>query len=127
MKRHQPKLMNITFIILLYILTAAFFVYGLYIVKCNLDYINSYPNNSYITNHNILQYITESSMIYFATGLITLLGAVILTTINRLQRNICNTILNMNNNHITSSYDHNNYSYINDDQLLETKKQNQSS
>lgn len=119
MKRQQPKLMNLIFIIFLYIITAVLFIYGIYSVKCSLDYIDSYQNNSYITNHNIIQYVAESSIIYFAAGFITLIGAVILTTLNRLQKNIYEIVSQLNSNRMANSYDYNDYSVIDGGQQIE--------
>lgn len=110
MKKQQPKLMNLFIIILLYILTAAFFAYGIHVILTSAEYISSYQNSSYANNHNIIQYVADESILYFIAGLITLIGAVILTTINRLQKNIYESILQMNNNRITSSYNFEDYS-----------------
>lgn len=110
MKKQQPKLMNLFIIILLYILTAAFFAYGIHVILTSAEYISSYQNSSYANNHNIIQYVADESILYFIAGLITLIGAVILTTINRLQKNIYESILQMNNNRITSSYSFEDYS-----------------
>ena len=119
MKRQQPKLMNLFFIIILYIITAAFFVYGIYTINCSLDYISSYQNNSYVTNYNKVQYIADSSIIYFIAGIITLIGAVILTTINRLQKNIYEAVFQLNNNRMSSTYDYDDFSGFDDGQQME--------
>lgn len=116
MKKQQPKLMNLFIIILLYILTAAFFAYGIHVILTSAEYISSYQNSSYANNHNIIQYVADESILYFIAGLITLIGAVILTTINRLQKNIYESILQMNNNRITSSYSFEDYSAGDEDQ-----------
>lgn len=119
MKKQQPKLMNLIFIIILYILTAAFFAYGLFNIKISIDYISSYQNSSFVTDQNIIQYIAGSSIIYFIAGLVTLTGAVILTTLNRLQKNIYEAVLQLNNNRISSSFDYDGFSSIDDGQQLE--------
>lgn len=110
MKKQQPKLMNLFIIILLYVITAAFFAYGIHVILTSAEYISSYKSSSYATDHNIIQYIADESILYFIAGFITLIGAVILTTLNRLQKNIYESVLQLNNNRITSSYNYDTYS-----------------
>lgn len=125
MKKQQPKLMNLIFIIILYILAVAFFAYGIYIVNQSFDYVQSYQSSSYISDQNRIQYVINSSIIYFGIGLISLIGAVILTTLNRLQKNIYETILHLNNR-ISSSYDYTK-PYLHDDNHQQEFTTNKSS
>ena len=110
MKKQPPKLMNLFIIIFLYVIAAAFFAYGIHVILTSAEYISSYKSSSYATDHNIIQYIADESILYFIAGFITLIGAVILTTLNRLQRNIYESVLQLNNNRITSSYNYDTYS-----------------
>lgn len=89
------------------------FAYGIYTTAHALAYVKSYQSSAYISDQGQIHYVINSSIIYFGIGLITLIGAVILTTFNRLQKNMYETMLHLNN-HISSSYDYNN-NYMSDD------------
>lgn len=84
----KPKKMNLIFIILLYAIAAVLLGYGVYMAMYSMDYALSYSGNSSVAAENILQYVAGSCASYLGLGVLILTGAVILTTINRLQTNI---------------------------------------
>lgn len=118
MKKQQLKSMNIVFIIFLFVITAAFFACGIYITKVSLDYIGAYQSGSYVSDMDIIKYVIDSSILYFGLGIVTLIGAIILISLNRMQKNIQSAITHMNNRR-SSSYDYGEKYLKDDGQQLE--------
>jgi len=113
MKNQQPKPMNTIIIIFLFIFSAAFFAYGIYTTHFSIEYVESYQSSIYVSETNRLHYIIEASIIYYGFGILFLMGAFILITFNKVQKNIFETVMQLNNR-ISASYD-DTYNNISDD------------
>ena len=74
----KPKKMNTSIIVVLYIIAAIFFIYGIYMVIYSVDYVRSYQSVVSVGMENSIQYIVTASAAYFAFAVIIFTGARIL-------------------------------------------------
>lgn len=114
--KKQPKSMNIILIVILFVVSVLFIVYGVYVTKTAIEYVAAYQSSIYVSETTRLQYIIESSVIYYGFGLLFFICSFILITFNRIQKNLFEVFV-QSNNRTSSSHDND---YINnDDQQIE--------
>ena len=87
MNKSATKL-NTVFMTVLYILSAALFIYGIYMTVYSLNYINIYQSSSAIAFENSLQYVVTSTVTYFGFAFLLLSGALCLRSLNKIQKSI---------------------------------------
>ena len=88
MNKSATKL-NTVFMTVLYILSAALFIYGIYMTVYSLKYINIYQSSSAIAFESSLQYVVTSTVTYFGFAFLLLSGALCLRSLNKIQKSIC--------------------------------------
>jgi len=114
--KKQPKSMNIILIVILFVISVLFIVYGVYVTKTAIEYVAAYQSSIYVSETTRLQYIIESSIMYYGFGLLFIICAFIFITFNRMQRNIYEALIHSENRTVPS-YDTN--STNSDDQQIE--------
>ena len=87
MNKPATKL-NTVFMTVLYILSAALFIYGIYMTVYSLEYINTYQSSSAIAFESSLQYVVTSTVTYFGFAFLLLSGALCLRSLNKIQKAI---------------------------------------
>ena len=83
MKNNSKKKINPVSVIL-YIISAAFFIYGVYMVIYSVIYVQSYGGDS-VTTENALQYIVTSVMAYFGFCGVFFTGAYIIQELTNIK------------------------------------------
>lgn len=94
--KKQPGKFSIIVIIALYILSAAFLIYGIYMVQYSVEYVQAYQSSSSVGFENALQYVVTSTMAYFGFALLLFSGATILLKLQQVQKLICGNAVELN-------------------------------
>ncbi|NLD20248.1 MAG: hypothetical protein GX663_08415 [Clostridiales bacterium] len=81
----KPKKLNFPVIIIFYVLAAAFFAYGVYMLIYSIGYVNAYQGSTTIGIDNNFRYIVSSSASYFGFAFLLLAAAVILNSFNNIR------------------------------------------
>lgn len=87
MNKPATKL-NTVFMTVLYILSAALFIYGIYMTVYSLNYINIYQSSSAIAFESSFQYVVTSTVTYFGFAFLLFSGALCLRSLNKIQKSI---------------------------------------
>lgn len=81
--KYGSKKSNIVIAILLFIIAAVFFCYGIYMVNYSMEYIRMYMNISTITFEDALQYVISSSSSYIGFAILMFAGGFIIFSLRK--------------------------------------------
>ena len=85
MNKPSTKL-NTVFMTVLYILSAALFIYGIYMAVYSLEYISIYQSSSAIALESSVQYVVTSTVTYFGFAFLLFAGALCLRSLSKIQK-----------------------------------------
>ena len=66
----KRKKSGIVISVILFLFSAVSLIYGIYMVRYSLSYVNTYTGMSAVPADKVMQYIVSSSSIYFGFGIL---------------------------------------------------------
>ena len=78
-KQIKRKRSGIVIALILFLFSAAFLIYGIYMVRYSLGYVSTYTGTTTVSTDKVMQYVASASAIYFGFGILfAACGAIVL-------------------------------------------------
>ena len=69
-KQIKRKRSGIVIALILFLFSAAFLIYGIYMVRYSLGYVSTYTGTTTVSTDKVMQYVASASAIYFGFGIL---------------------------------------------------------